>query len=139
MLEEIKNFIMPGRGLNLTLFLWLWSYSAFIIVLAYESLALDMTILPVLEPTADNFKDFADKNITLITDHYKMGMDYHMKSQENKYERKQGYEALELGHDTYEIYYDMLINFVHKRGSHAFIFQGKHWIQRNNNHLGLLI
>ena len=121
--------LIPSRGLNLKFYLWVWSFAAYLIVLAYESLALDMTILPVLEKPLNNFQDFTKNNITLITDLDGMGMQFHLKSQLNEYERKAGYNALDLdtlwSGMTVDTQTEIFIDLVHKKGTHAKIFTGK--------------
>ena len=141
MMMNLRKLIIPGKGTNLKFFLWVWSFVALIIVLAYESLALDMTILPVLEKPANNYEDFAAMNITLITNFYRtqwlygLGPDFLMSSKLDRYERKQGYEALAI--DRYEKLPNYILGLVHKRGTHAAVFIGKEIILKGEKRLSL--
>ena len=125
----ITKLVTPGKGTNLKLFLWVWSFCAYLVMLAYESLALDMTILPVLEETYDTYEDFAKNNITMITRIDDVAPYHHMRSTLDKYERKVGYEALtidtEFSRMTWNDHHQLLIELIHKRGTHAFTFIGK--------------
>ena len=78
-------------GTSLHLFLFLWSFVALVLVLGYESLALEMTIMPVVEKSVEHAQDFFElgdrKHVTLYGDGY-----LNLKSAD-KYEIALGYET----------------------------------------------
>ena len=65
-LIKLKSQIMWRKGSSGLLFLYLWSLVALVLAYGYESLALDMTILPVMEDPINHFEDINTKNKLLL-------------------------------------------------------------------------
>ena len=75
-LIKLKSQIMWRKGSSGLLFLYLWSLVALVLAYGYESLALDMTILPVLEKPINSFEDISKRNMLFVCNEGESVFDY---------------------------------------------------------------
>ena len=120
MKKLLRQSLIPNKGKNVAIFLIVWSWCAWILVMAFESLALDMTILPVMEDTVDSTKDILDMDKLPLVRGLFLDGDTLMATLIDLNQRKVGYQAVSLSRDNVSAEYDALANLVYKHGTHAF-------------------